>query len=259
MVKRSIRERGVAFVEAAIILPLFVLIFALFWDVAVTLICRIRHQSALVQVAVDFRRTPLHALIDTTGAFPQLVVSQASGDLLTGPSGVLQEFNKMVGDSLQQAGTGASYVQNSVMSELWFVHVCTDASVACPGGGGPGSAYDAEVAGTASGAPATEFTQPIDARCFDGVPNFRDRFTEWKKTHIETILKTGSDPGAIPFGTMLFDVNTGPLAIGRVLQYLEWRPLMFVAVCSDPPQMMASEPTVSYFVHFFDKQVSRPL
>ncbi len=259
MIKRSVRQRGAALVEAAIILPLFVLIFSLFWDVAVALVCRIRHQSALVQVAVDFRRTPLHATIDSTGAFPQLVVTQASGDLLTGPSGVLQEFNKMVADSLQQAGTGASYVRSSVMSELWFVHVCTDASLACPGGGGPGTAYDAEVAGTASGAPAIGFTQPIDASCFDRASGFRDNFRAWQKGHIEAILKAGSNPSAIPFGTMLLDVNTGPLAIGQVLQYLEWRPMMFVAVCSDPPQLLASEPTVSYFVHFFDKQVSRPL
>ncbi|MDC0357467.1 pilus assembly protein [Oligoflexia bacterium] len=260
-------------VEFAIVLPVLLLMFTLFWDMLVDINLRIRHASAAVQIAVNFSTTPMRVTISTdvqsgdTGM--QIHVLSAAEDL-SGSNGLLTSFNDLFNDVIAASGTFADKIEHNVAVRLVFYCIhdanepppvgCTNFVV--PGGIQPGQVYGSFVAGPSNGSGGFTginfHTSPGSANsgseaCFGDataqVP-FGNQFQSYIDSKTD-LLKAAT----IPFGTLMVDVPTGLPNIGQLVQYLRYKPIVFWMMCSKAPRFFSSEAVTDMGMYFPDNEI----
>ncbi len=286
--KRANHQFGAAFVEFALVLPFFILFISLAWDQMVDLVCEIRHESAALQLTLNFQDPALTVLIDRTDpSFPKTSLSklgvsnitELTGTTLNPSTGFLPRLNQLFNNIMNNIGSFSEYVDHNLAIELWYVRVCSGltgsggASADCVVNGTsyvPGQAYEADRAGAGSQYATqngqTFFVSPGGEECFGSATsqtfiNAKASFDSYVQQRINMILANSS---AEPFGVEIINIP----AIGQVGAkddgtsilsgfsaidaYLEYRPILFMAMCSKPPKILSSEPVVTNMTMFLD-------
>jgi len=258
--------QGGAIVEFAVLTPLLIGLFIAYWNLLVTSVLAIRQEVALTQVELDFERTPLKAEVSRVGTQPQLVVSRLDNTEIFSaelpPRSLLAQVNTLIVRAHQFAGTGSEFTSHSVASELWYFSICINKKDACVDKA-LGDAFKAERGG---GEASAFFSFPSQTDCFNaaGGDVVRQSFVSYVRSQVSTVLHSpaerqqiGMEP--LPFGTALLDVDTKLNKVGRLLDYLPWRAVLFVAQCSIGPHVGTPVPRLKFSTHFFDKQLSKPV
>ena len=261
------RHCGLAMVEFAIVLPTLFLIFSLFWDQMMVQMSKLRHEAASIQLALNFTDSALTASINTSLPIPAMQLSKIGvnniDDLILPPNGYLPRMNTLFVNLMNNIGTGSQYVTNNIAIRLVYFRICDDLTLPACSGKVLGGAYAAEVAGAGSDyptpAPQLFFTAPSGDQCF-GAPGSPTRvkiendFDNYVRLQRVDILSAASD-ATWPFGIKIIDVPAAA-GIGAIEVHLRLRPVFFFAVCSDPPQLISSDPVVSFQTSFPDETVT---
>ncbi len=256
---RSRLSTGIALLELAIVAPVLVFIFVIFWETLVDIMSRIRHESAAVQLSNLFRRSPLRISTQTVGGETSIDIVELSPNELYDegdPAGLLPSFHTAFLDIMANAGTGASNTVNNIALSLFYVDVCTDTTGVCAGKR-IGDAASHHPAINPSGDEVRFYLPRRSVECFgDPGSPFRERIERELYNFSEEKLAQLYSAGSKPlFGKKIIDIVTPPLQLGSVLAYLPARPIMFWAMCSVPPRFLEREPVITYHTFFFPAEV----
>lgn len=263
---------GLAFVEFAVLLPFFLLLFSLAWGQLVNLICKIRQEATALQLSINFQDSALKAAIDATTnpEVPQLKLSELGvtsiAELTDIDSGFLPRFNRLFNNIISNSGSFSNLVENNVAIELWYVHICTGLTSSSPPPecllpNSAGNAYSPHVAGDSPDVsppqPQRFFTAPGGNACF-GAPGsarynrIKAQFDAYVTSQKQIILANALNK---PFGVEIIKVP-GVGGVGEIDSYLPLRPIVFMAMCSAPPAIIPQEPAVTITTMFLDGGLS---
>lgn len=266
--------RGSAFVEFAMVLPFFLLFISLSWDQLADRMSEIRHESVALQLTVNFQDPALKVGINNSGPTPQITLkklgvtsmNELTGTVANPELGFLSRINLLFNNLMNNIGSFATLVKHNVAAELWYVRVCNGLSTTAPCNVlAPGQAYAAFPAGDgpeyASPAPQRFFTSPGGNECF-GAPssasyiNAKQSFDTFVLSKITAIIPgypaTPGTPTAQPFGVKLIDLPASVGGMSAINAYVEYRPLLFLSMCSLPPHMFSNAPVISNHLIFLD-------
>ncbi|MGA1192413.1 MAG: hypothetical protein ACO3XO_09050 [Bdellovibrionota bacterium] len=247
--KEERSERGAAFVELALAIPILLLLGFYFYDVSITALCRIWQQSTVGQFVRSIEKPPVVAEMITIGANQQLTVRPLSDSELG------TEYMPRLVDQLtlylSKIASGAASIPNGAAIQLHLIDIDTG-----------------ENNSASAGYPKRDvlalnnpfFTSAASARCFDdqgGGSGVRRPLASYAEERMQIILNAQRE-NLPPFGTNLFDIpmyNPVSREMEYLDSYLEIKPLLFVMLCSRPFRFFSSSPVTSLHTVFFDKEV----
>ena len=258
-VRRCLSTSGIALLELAIVAPVLVFIFVIFWETLVDLTARIRHESAAVQLSNLFRRSPLKITASAVGGETNIDITELDSSALyseTDPLGLLPTFHQAFMNIMANAGTGASHVENNIALSLVYINICTDTTGTCAGKQ-LGDAEDHHLTVNLDGDEMFMYIPTGADACFGPVGSsirnsVEERLKEISDERLAMLYSGGTKP---LFGKKIIDIATPPMQLGNVLAYIPARAVMFWAMCSIPPRFLNRPPVITYHSFFFPAEV----
>ena len=271
------RQHGAVIVEAAMLLPALVLMFMLCWDTFVVVLSDLRHRSAMVQIALNYRMTPIRAQVtyDPVTFDPAISYFKRTGtELANDPASMLDRLNVLYNEIMVNIGTGSEFVDSNIMSQLIYfdIHEQSDTVNGVTGG----DAYGWSVADSINGysAPGPGGDPNV---CFGtSLTPYQNRLTAYAGGIANKVTTPGVGAPTRPvsgsplarFGTKLFDIETEgvnpyipntplyQLSLGSVELFLPMRAVIFYLMCSQPPRFFGGDPVITPGFFMLDKEVS---
>lgn len=242
-----VQERGAAFVELAIAIPLFLLIGLYFYDLSVTALSRIWQQSTIGQFVRSIEKPPIRARMFSVRSEQELSIAPLSDDELA--TSYFPRLLEQLDFYMSNIGSGASRMTHGTAAQLYFLDIDTGET-------------NAELAGYPTGARLAMndsfVTNASSEECFgDSRGVLETALNSYSMRRIQRILESKSR-NLPPFGTNLFEVpiyNPVLRKMEYIDSYLEMKPLLFVLLCSNPFRFFSSAPITTLHTVFFDQEI----
>jgi len=242
-----IQERGAAFVELVIALPLLLFIGFYFYDLSVTSLSRIWQQSTIGQFVRSIEQPPIRAKMFSVQSQQELLIAPLSDDELS--TSYFPRLIEQLEFYMSNIGSGASRITHGAAAQLYFIEIDT-------------GEMNAESAGYPTGAQLAMndafVTTPSSQGCFgDSRDVLETALNSYSMSRIQRILES-KNKNLPPFGTNLFEVpiyNPVLRKMEYIDSYLEMKPLLFVLLCSNPFRFFSSTPITTLHTVFFDQEV----